>query len=584
MYYKKAASQLELRAEYNLGLIYLQGQAGAVDYPTALAWLTHAAFKGNAYAQYALAQILENGYPNPAIVGEASIPADRTQAMAMYYLAAANHQAGAQYRLAELLVREPDVGLTVVAKQKRDALIRALYEGAVASGTQVARLPLAFYTAEEANDTQRAAIFELVQQEAFNNNPVALLLLGLLYDRGIGCVASHPKAMIWYNKAPKSPSIDFILGTYLAIGDGVSKDLARAQALLTTATAAGFYYAPLNLAVLEQQQQLPFLDNLLRAHQSGNSKASLLLADYYLAHDNNPHQAKQAREIYQHLAEQGYADAQLKLAYLLEEGTGGTQNIPQALVWYEQAAKQEQPDAQYRLGRLHQMGLITGKPDYELAQKYYAQASARFAPAAIAAGFMHETVDDNYHQALRDYSQAAEMNDAVAQFDLALMYEQGKGMAPDARRAETLYLAAANQGHVQAMVQLAGLYLSGALGARDESNALFWYQKAAEKQDRDALYQLGVLSTGAKAREFYQAATEQGHEKAMLALAKCYQYGLGVEKDTTKASTLYKTLAANGNVEASRGLQWLAAQTDSRVSFIVSLEWAGSVRRAQNSP
>ncbi len=626
-YYKKAAAQLELRAEYNLGLIYLQGLAGKPDYPAALGWLTHAAFKGNAYAQYALGQIWENGYPIPSIPGEPSIEPDHEQALSMYYLAASNHEPGAQYRLANLLVREPDSSLTVAVKQKRDALIRSLYEGAAANGQAEAQLPLAFFKAMDANASEQNAAFELANSQASTDNPAAALLLGLLYDRGIGVATSHPKAMIWYQKAGSNPSVDFILGTYLAQGNGVAKDSARAHTLLAQATQAGFYYAPLNLAVLEQQQQQPFLDNLLKAHQAGNNKASLLLADYYLTYNNHVSQLQQARAIYQELAQKGNAEGQVKFAYLLEHGLGGAQNSAQAAAWYEQAANQGQSIAQYRLARLQQLGLVNGKPDYLQAKKWYMAARAHFAPAAIALGFIDETVDDNYHQAWQNYTLAAERNDPVGQFNLALMLEQGKGMPVDARRAEGLYLAAANQGHTQAMVQLAGLYLTGQLGARDESNALFWLKKAAGQNDRGALYQLGLLSeTGiampldySEALRFYQAAANRGNDNASLALARFYQYGFGVSKDTMKAAELYKALAAlgnataayqlalltyegalgepnqqdtrrwltlasnNGNQQAVRRLQWLNAQTDSNVSFIEPLEWTGRQTAANES-
>jgi enhanced entry protein EnhC len=493
LYYKKAASQLELRAEYNLGLIYLQGLTAKPDYPTAIGWLTHAAFKGNAYAQYALAQILETGYPRTAVAGQPHIAADPDQALSMYYLASANQQPGAQYRLANRLIREQNSSLALVAKEKRDALILSLYSGAAAHGVQEAKLPFAFFQAMDPDKTQQKAAFELAQAQAIAGEPAAALLLGLLYDRGIGVEASHATAMVWYNKAANSSAIDFILGTYLAQGNGIAADLPRAHELLAKATAAGFYYAPLNLAVLEQQQQQPFLQNLLRAHQSGNPNASLLLADYYVI-NNDPAQVKQARDIYQQLAGQGNPDAQLKLAYLLEYGIGGPQNIAQAASWYENAANQGQILAQYRLGYLQHMGYLSGKPDYEQAKKWYTLAAEHFAPAAVALGFIYETVDDNYALALHAYTLAANQNNALGQFNLGLMYEQGKGVAVDVRRAEQLYLLAANQEHTQAMTQLAGLYLSGALGAPDEGNAIFWFKKAADKNNRDAWYQLGLLS------------------------------------------------------------------------------------------
>src|SRR3989338_1065280 len=49
---------------------------------------------------------------------------------------------------------------------------------------------------------------------------------------------------------------------------------------------------------------------------------------------------------------------------------------------------------------------------------------------------------------------------------------------------------------------------------------------------------------------YYQKAAEQGNEKAMLALARMYYYGIGVDKDQQAAFKLYEQLAARNNAYA----------------------------------
>ena len=608
--YQLASDQQDLRAEYNLGLMYLEGQGVAADAQKAMAILRDAAFKGNDHAQYVLARIAELGYRNPA--GELVIQPDPEQAVVMYDLAAANDYGIAQYRLAEMLVRDKKVGLSVSAQQNRNQMIKQLYQDAFTAGIEQAGLPLAFFNAMDKSKAKQAQALAVAQKEAKAGNAGAALLLGLLYDRGIAITASQSDALNWYQQAPLNPVTAFIMGTYYSQGTGIGKDLEKGKTLLQQAAAAGFSYANLNLAVMKQQQSEPFLPELDKALALGNSAAGLLLADYYLSLANDNQQMQQARDIYQNLAEKGDKDGQLKLGFMLERGLGGAVDLANAEKWYSLAAEQNQVVAQYLLGHLYQLGQVGTQPDYELAKKWYSSAQSNYAPAAVALGFIYDTVDDDYRKALVSYQLASDQHDAIGAFDLGLVYFQGKGRPVDFAKAKELFQVAADQGHAQAMVQLAGLYFNGVDGSRDEEQALSWYQKAAALGERDALYHLGLLSeTGVATKldfsgaiHYYQQAAEKGDAKAMLALARIYQYGLGVPKDNQQAMTYYKTLAAmgnayaqyqlatfyyegidgkrmpqegkqwlqqaedNGSQQARRLLQWLNAETQERTSFV----------------
>ena len=527
--YMLASAQQDLRSEYNLGLLYLEGQGVPADYTKAITILRDAAFKGNDHAQYVLARIDELGYRNAS--GELVIQPNPEQAIAMYDLAAANDYALAQYRLAEMLVREKKIDMTVAAKQNRNEVIKQLYQEAFSAGIEQAALPLAFFNAMSTDKAKQTQAFEVAKKEADAGHAGAALLLGLLYDRGIGTAADPAQAISWYQKASLNPVTAFILGTYYSQGTGISKDLAKGTALLQQAADAGFSYANLNLAIMKQQAGSTFLPELSKALDLGNSSAGLLLADYYLSLANSDTQMKQARDIYQHIAEKGDKEGQLKLGFMLDQGLGGAVDAVNAVKWYTLAAEQGQVMAQYMLGHLYQMGHLGTEPDYSLAKKWYSSAQSNYAPAAVALGFIYDTVDDDYQHALADYQLAADQHDPIGQFNLGLLYENGKGRPVDNEKARALYQEAADLGHAQAMVQLAGLYFSGLGGSRDEQQALAWYKKAADLGDREALYQLGLLSeTGvatkldfSEATHYYQQAADKGDAIATLALARIYQ-------------------------------------------------------------
>jgi len=548
-YYQLAAVQQDVRAEYNLGVLYLAGQTTPVDYQKGIEWMTDAAFKGNAYAQYVLANIYEKGLTDTA--GQVVVKANHEQALAMYYLASVNHYGEAEYRLADYLVREKKTGLSVAAKQNRLKLIKRLYAGAAKEGVADASLPLAFYNAMDRDPAKQAQALATARQEATAGNPEAALLLGIMYERGIAVQANPVESLYWYQHAAMNPVNAFILGTLYSEGRGLGKDVQKGKELLQQAADAGFSYANLNLAIMKHESGEYFLDDLDKARQQGNSQAALLLADYYLLQANDPEKMKEARNIYQYLAEKGDKEGQLKLAFLYDRGLGGEASSETAAQWYTLSAEQGQPVAQYLLGQLYQTGRIGKEPDYTAAKKWYKLAQAHYVPASIALGFVFDTVDDDYLSAAENYQLAALSGDRIGQFNLGLIYEDGKGTPVDAEKAKNLYQQSAEKGYSKAMTQLAGIYFR----QQNIHQALHWYKKAAALGEAGAQYHLGLLSETAvgtklnfvEAVKYYQLSSDQGNEKAKLALARMYQYGLGVAKDATHAADLYRELAANNN-------------------------------------
>jgi enhanced entry protein EnhC len=601
-FYQLAMDQQALQAEYNLGLLYIEGIDVDADYAKGIRLLVDAAFKGNVYAQYALAQIYEQGYHD--VSGKEVIQPDLAQSIVMYKLAASNHYGLAQYRLAEILVRDKSVTLSNNEKAERNQIIKELYQGATTQGVAQASLPLAFFNAMDADKEKQQAAFSVAKSAAESGNVEASLLLGLMYDYGISVEPSQSDAMHWYEKSKENPIGAFTLGTYQL--QNVDNNAQEGLDLLQKSADAGFSYANLNLAIYKQAHGDEFLPLLEKSYAAGNSTAGLLLADFYLSLANTPSQLKKGQDIYQYFAEQGDKTAQLKLAYMYENGLTGPVDVENALKWYQMSAEQGLPMAQYLLGRFYQLGLLNNKPNYEQAKQWYAQAQNTYAPSAVALGFIYETVYDDYKHALDSYQRAASNNDATALYNAGLVYEQGKNYPVDLIRASELYLKAANAGHVKAMVQLAGIYLNS---STEQQKALVWYKKAAVLGDRDALYQLALLyETGvgtkidyAEAINYYQQASQKGNVNAKLALARMYQYGLGVAKNPEQAHTLYKEMSElgnayaqyqlamyylespsqreegihllkqaqnNGSLQARKVLQRLATQTQDKVSFI----------------
>lgn len=562
-FYELAASQGSLPAEYNLGIIYLLGDGVNQDLNLALKWLQDAAFKGNDYAQYVLAHIYENGYKDTE--GKEIIKTDKDKSLAMYKIAAANNYGPAQFRLAEIMVREKPVDLSESGKVKRNRLIKELYAQALSNYDNRAKLPLAYYNAMEKSKKKLKLAYKVASQESAKGNKDAALLLALMYDRGIVVAKDNAAAIRWYQQAGDNTVSSFIIGTYTALGQGLDKNPEKAKELLEKAVQSNFSYANLNLAVLNKLNKLEFLDNLSNALEQGNSTAGLLLADYYLSESSDKKQLQSARKIYETLAKQGDKNAQFKLGYLYEKGIGGKVDYISAKNWYKKAAHQNQAQAQFLLARLYQLGKVDSLPNIKLAKKWYKAASAVYPRAAVALGFLYDTAEDNYQNALINYKFADEHNEILGAFNLGLIYERGQGVAVDFEKAQNLYLKAAKAGHKESMVQLAGLYLNGKGIKQDLNEAFDWYKKAADLGDRTAMYHLGLLyETGTapklnydKARDYYKKSAKLGDAKAKLALARIYQYGIGGEKNLDESVNIYNTLSKHGNAYAEYQLAGL---------------------------
>ena len=85
----------------------------------------------------------------------------------------------------------------------------------------------------------------------------------------------------------------------------------------------------------------------------------------------------------------------------------------------------------------------------------------------------------DYAEAANIWRPLAEDGDALAQFNLGLLHETGRGVTGDPAEAAGWYERAARQGMVRAQYNLALLHQVGRGVAQDVAQALFWLEVAA---------------------------------------------------------------------------------------------------------
>ena len=107
---------------------------------------------------------------------------------------------------------------------------------------------------------------------------------------------------------------------------------------------------------------------------------------------------------------------------------------------------------------------------------------------------------------------AAAQGHAVAQFNLAIRYAGGLGLAKDEAKAAEWLQKSAFQGYPAAQFNLGVMYANGIGGPKDEARAFVWYTLAARQNDPEAIAEKNVLN------ELMTAAQKEEAQKILAEL------------------------------------------------------------------
>ena len=99
----------------------------------------------------------------------------------------------------------------------------------------------------------------------------------------------------------------------------------------------------------------------------------------------------------------------------------------------------------------------------------------------------------DYATALREWKPLAEQGNAAAQYNLGLMYDNGRGVPQDYQTAVKWWRLAAEQGVADAQYNLGLMYANGRGVPQDDKTAVKWFRLAAEQGLADAQNNLGMM-------------------------------------------------------------------------------------------
>ena len=257
-------------------------------------------------------------------------------------------------------------------------------------------------------------------------------------------------------------------------------------------------------------------------------------------------------------AEAGEAEAQFELAWKLgEEKTG---NIPTDHIaerfWYERAAEQGHQGAMFNLACMFS-NHEGGENDIPRALELYRRCGELGdREAFFDYGVLLEEQGRPVEQVIAAYRRAGTPE---AWFNLALLYDYGRGVPVDHRRAVRYYRRAADAGHIEAACNLGASYHHGTGVRKDEHKAFFYIRFAAENGDELAYCGLaesyyfgeGTRKNYRKAFEWFRRSYLQSRRaKAADWLGALYAEGKGVRRDLRKAFLWRKKAVASGDEPA----------------------------------
>lgn len=160
-------------------------------------------------------------------------------------------------------------------------------------------------------------------------------------------------------------------------------------------------------------------------------------------------------------------------------------------------------------------------------------------------------VPQDFDKAFAFYSEAAQQEWSMGQYNLGVMYERGEGTLQDYAQAAKWYTRAADKGFTDACYNLALMYESGEHLPQNEKLAFQRYQQAASGK----------------------------HTGGQIRLANLYKYGTGTDPDLEKAEYWYGQAAATGDEDAASHLS--AIKGFKKLKYFRILKWEKALAQAR---
>ena len=409
------------RGIYSQENLFDDKNASFDEYPArnneeALKWYRKAAIQGHVKAQYYLGRLYSSDYCGPDWFDYSGIEGgpQYKESVKWFEKAAQQNHPESQYCLALLFFNE--IGVAQNDVKALELLKKAAMQNVIDAKILLGHLYFegrgVAQNLSKAADLYRDAIKRNEGCEFSHNKPSlyldAYIRLGNMYFSGTGVNQNYIEALRWYEMsvAPgkSSESYEYYSGNDEASSVALKnyplalewtlkaarQNNVEAQALIGYLGLSGNY-----------DNKIEALDFSRKAAASGNNLAQFYLGSSYNCFDNFTGDCKEGVKWLKRSAEQDNIEAQCALGKVFESGQGVIRDVPEAVAWYARAANsgsvgawirlkemaisQQYPEAQFALGHLYAEGCCGLKRNEQNALKLFQMAADQGYGPAIEA-------------------------------------------------------------------------------------------------------------------------------------------------------------------------------------------------------
>ncbi|MEX2116623.1 MAG: tetratricopeptide repeat protein [Bacteroidota bacterium] len=398
-------------------------------------------------------------------------------------------------------------------------------------------------------DTAKAASW--MQKSADQDFDLAHFNLGILGLNGWGVPWNPFGALRHFRNAGRRgmPEANFILGLMYTEDLVVRQNWRQAYALVKKAADAGFDPA---LKALTEFQKRGITAEGTTSSSSSDSPSDLrpLFIDFNVDTSSSTDDSA----ILNDLIDEG--SEELKKA--LGVNPNGTSPDSSALVLIQRASDAGSPEARTLLGRFREKGVATDRDPLIAAAQYL--VAVRNESSRAMELLWNLANEPGFAEELE--SRAKKQSDPVAQFVWAGLVACGIDQRLSGEQALKLLQSSAQQNYVDAIVELGLCYQSGRWVPQDRSRALKLWETAAALGSREALVRFHAVQLFTESPHvppdriaFFKTQAEEGSILAQVALAYCYERGLGIPRNSGTAAQMYRNAAQRGSQSAYEALK-----------------------------
>ena len=394
--------------------------------------------------------------------------------------------------------------------------------------------------------------------------PQALKLMGDIHMIGMGVEKNQSKAFEYYKESADAGFSEgqSSLGDCYKYGWGVESDINLAVKCYSSAVEQGDKDAMYELSELllndegADKDEVRGVELLKNAAENGHAKAqfmygSLLINPSAMDVSSVAQDVSAGIDWMQKSAAQSFGMAECTLATFYAQGIGVEKDLAKAKDLYERA--------------LEHGGLMKDMEDD--ARKMLAELESAI-DSSKETSEEYPGIDENASEEdkveFKELYLKAQNGDSDAQYRLGVRLSLGRyGASKNRRLASDWYKKSADGGNIEAMVSLADYYKDGEVDGKNLDDAIGLYKKAALAGDWRAQHVLAeIYSSGESVSLNYAealkwallAADNDGTADVLCLVGKCYEEGLGTEKNMAKALQYYQKAAKKDSSKAQPAL------------------------------